>query len=103
MFSESSPLFVAKGHRLQRQDGFARQTHRLDMALKPGGGSRRPEAAFVVHKDGRSSGDRRPEDPRNIDRVVNSPASNADPAGIIRQARAADVDVTISGREFAPA
>jgi hypothetical protein len=75
-------LFVAKGHQLQRQDGFARQTHRLDMAFEPGRGSRRPEAAFVVHKDGRSSGDRRPEDPRNTDRVVNSSAPNADPAGV---------------------
>lgn len=99
-------MFIAKGHRLQRQDRFAGFIHPPDRFLESRRGDDRAELALVVDNNPDAARNGRTADAGDIGGSVSFCAANADGVGLLRHAFVTDVDIVVTGgkvaRSFTP-
>ena len=93
-------VLVAEGHRLKREDRFARLVHRLDLVLETRRGSGRAEVTVGIHDDRYASGNGCPADAGDKGGRLRSLRADADGVGLASNARVADIDIVIARGEI---
>ena len=93
-------LLVAEGHRLKRQDRFARLVHRLDLFLETLGGSDRAEVTVGIDNYSYASCNGRPADASDKGVAVCVPFLPMRMVLASPQRQVADIDVVAPGGEI---
>ena len=96
-------MLVVKGHRLQREDPFARVIHRLDPVLITGRGYDCTKTTVAINDHANPSGDGLSANSGDKCRCLILLHSNADRAGFVGTiAKTADIDIVTAGGEKIP-
>src|SRR5207249_6491055 len=95
-------FLIMEGHRLQREDGFARLIHRPDLVLETLRGHDGAEMTVGVYNYPDASGHSDSTDAGDIGVLLSSSRADADDVGLARSTSVADIDiVTARGAIYA--
>ena len=96
----SQLLLVTEGHRLEREDRFARLVHRLDLVLVAGRGGEGTQVTVSVDHHAYTARHRFSADPCDIGRLLSAHGADPDRVGLRRHSHIANLDVIAPRRQI---
>src|SRR5438270_11320093 len=93
-------MLVTEGHRLERENRFARLVHRLNLVLETLRGNYGAEVTVGIDNYLYTSGHRRPANAGNKGACLSSYCADPDGVGLGRHAGVANINIVTAGRKL---